>query len=215
VITFNYDDSLERELGVAGKWDVARGYGFPLGDSDIASLVVVLKLHGSMNWLVSILGAAEAGSLVVTPDGRTLGNFPVIHPDDLNHLGYDHFEGRLYQSGGAFPCLILPGRSKEFFYDTSSGRQYVQFWDDLWHQASAALRQADQVTICGYSLLSVDQRARKLLIGVPQRDARISVVSGSQSERIANDYRAAGFRNIEVFGSGYFEDWVQQMPRPA
>lgn len=32
VVTFNYDDSLERELRLAGKWDVRRGYGFPVGD---------------------------------------------------------------------------------------------------------------------------------------------------------------------------------------
>jgi len=31
VVTFNYDDSLERELRLAGKWDIHRGYGFPVG----------------------------------------------------------------------------------------------------------------------------------------------------------------------------------------
>ncbi len=28
ILTFNYDDSLERELRRASKWDVAQGYGF-------------------------------------------------------------------------------------------------------------------------------------------------------------------------------------------
>src|SRR2546423_117606 len=31
VITFNYDDSLDRELRRAGKWDLTTGYGFPFG----------------------------------------------------------------------------------------------------------------------------------------------------------------------------------------
>lgn len=30
IITFNYDDFLERELKRAGKWDLSGGYGFPL-----------------------------------------------------------------------------------------------------------------------------------------------------------------------------------------
>jgi hypothetical protein len=29
IITFNYDDSLERELKRTGKWDAGAGYGFP------------------------------------------------------------------------------------------------------------------------------------------------------------------------------------------
>jgi hypothetical protein len=56
VITFNYDDSLDRELKRVGKWDVSRGYGFQIGESQQASPVLILKLHGSMNWLVSIFG---------------------------------------------------------------------------------------------------------------------------------------------------------------
>jgi hypothetical protein len=31
IITFNYDDSLERELKRAGKWDISGGYGFQIG----------------------------------------------------------------------------------------------------------------------------------------------------------------------------------------
>jgi hypothetical protein len=33
IITFNYDDSLERELKRVGKWDVSQGYGFQIGTS--------------------------------------------------------------------------------------------------------------------------------------------------------------------------------------
>ncbi len=54
VITFNYDDSLDRELKRAGKWDLSHGYGFPLGDANTRSEVLMLKLHGSINWIPSI-----------------------------------------------------------------------------------------------------------------------------------------------------------------
>jgi hypothetical protein len=48
VITFNYDDSLDRELKRAGKWDLSHGYGFPLGEAKTKSEVLLLKLHGSV-----------------------------------------------------------------------------------------------------------------------------------------------------------------------
>jgi hypothetical protein len=41
VITFNYDDSLDRELKRAGKWDLSHGYGFPLGNADTKSEVLM------------------------------------------------------------------------------------------------------------------------------------------------------------------------------
>jgi hypothetical protein len=49
VLTFNYDDSRERELKRSCMWDVSRGYGFPLGTDERSSEVLVLKLHGSIN----------------------------------------------------------------------------------------------------------------------------------------------------------------------
>ena len=210
VITFNYDDSLERELKRTGKWDISRGYGFQLGAVEHSSDVLVLKLHGSINWLVSILGGAKPGSgWMVSSDPSALGHHPVIRADDLDYLGYKDFSGHTYTSGGAFACLILPGRTKEFFYDTSGGREYAEFWDSLWSQAAEALKRSDKMVLCGYSMLSVDQRARELLLQQESKKTHVSVVSGSQSERIAIDFRSAGFHNVKVFAGGYFEDWVR------
>jgi len=208
VITFNYDDSLERELRRTGKWDISRGYGFPLGSMENSSEVLILKLHGSMNWLVSILGGATGGALIVNPES-SLGNHPVIHLADLKFLGYEEFSGQTYHSGGAFPCLILPGRTKEFFYDTSLGHEYAEFWDHLWSQATEAVKKCEKIVLCGYSLLPVDQRARDLILRGPRKDTQIEVVSGSQSERIANDFRTSGFSNVRASESAYFGDWCK------
>lgn len=176
IITFNYDDSLERELKRIGKWDISQGYGFQLGTVDCSSDILVLKLHGSMNWLVSVLGGATGGAFVVNP-ASSLGNHPVIHRADLEFLGYKEFSGHTYESEGAFPCLILPGRTKEFFYDTSMGREYGAFWDHLWSQAATALKGCDKVVLCGYSLLPVDQRARILMLNKPRKETQIEVIS--------------------------------------
>jgi hypothetical protein len=206
IITFNYDDSLERELKRAGKWDISQGYGFPLGFEKHPSKVLLLKLHGSMNWLVSLFGGATGGAFIVNPVS-SMGNHPVIHQADLKFLGYEDFAGHTYESGGAFPCLILPGRNKEFFYDTSLGHEFISFWDLLWSQAIQAVKRCQKMVICGYSLLPVDQRACDLLLRAPRRETRIEVVSGSQTSRIADDFRAAGFRSVEAFQGGYFHDW--------
>jgi hypothetical protein len=212
VVTFNYDDSLEKELRTAGKWDVSQGYGFRLGDSDQPSPVLVLKLHGSINWLVSILNGATSGPAFVGSKGL-LGGAPVIHLADLDYLGYGAFSGRTYPGGGAFPALILPGRKKEFFYDTSHGPEFAEFWQNLWSQAVNALRQAEDIVLCGYSLLPVDERARELILQAPNKSARVTILSGSQSSRIAEDFRAAGFQSCGVF-NGYFEHWVQERSAP-
>lgn len=214
VITFNYDDSLERELRRFGRWDASRGYGFPLGTEDLPSDVLVLKLHGSVNWLVSLFGGATGGAFLVDPPS-SMGNHPVIHRADLEFLEYESFSGHTYQSGGAFPCLILPGRTKEFFYDTSFGHEFGDFWEHLWSQAAAALRNAQKIVICGYSLPEADQRARDLLFLQPQREVDIEIVSGDQSERIAREFSNAGFERSAAFEGGYFADWCQTNQAPS
>lgn len=208
VVTFNYDDSLELELRRAGKWDISEGYGFPLGNASRSSDVLVLKLHGSINWLVSVLSGLSARAFV-TNTTSSLGNHPVVHPADLKFLGHEDFSGHTYRGGGAFPCLILPGRTKEFFYDTSFDREYAGFWDCLWSQAAQAVQKCDKIVLCGYSLPTADQRARDLLLQRPRKDTPIEVVSGGQTEQIAGVFRKAGFRDVTASKSAYFADWCK------
>jgi hypothetical protein len=196
IITFNYDDSLERELKRTGRWDVADGYGFPFAPVR-SSEVLILKLHGSMNWLWQV----------------PLSDRPRIHRADLEHLGYCDFADfteYLYESGGALPCLILPDRDKKFFYETSFGIRCREFWDVLWEQAIEAITRAQRLVLCGYSLLPVDQRACDLLLNEPRKETHITVISGDQSPRIASDFRDARFQNVAVFENGFFEDWVHR-----
>lgn len=207
IITFNYDDSLERELRRAGKWDVSQGYGFQIGNSVQPSPVPVLKLHGSMNWLVSIFGGITSGAFAAS-DNSSLGQYPCIATDYLKYLGYTDMAGT-FPGGGGFPSLILPGRTKEFYYETSFGPEHEEFFSSLWSQADAALRRTDRLVICGYSVLPVDERACDLLLSAPRKESSILVVSGRDGKRITETFRTAGFRNTEWHDSGYFETWVE------
>ena len=136
IITFNYDDSLERELKRVGKWDVSQGYGFQIGTLIQPSPVLVLKLHGSMNWLVSIFGGITSGAFAAS-DNSSLGRYPCIATDYLKYLGYIDMAGT-FPGGGGFPSLILPGRTKEFYYHTSFGPEHEEFFSSLWSQAPGA-----------------------------------------------------------------------------
>jgi hypothetical protein len=197
IITFNYDDSLERELRQIGKWDLSDGYGFPFADRKRSSQVLILKLHGSKNWLWPV---------------PSLGQRPLIHEADVRHLGYSNSTefNHLYKNGGAFPCLILPGRDKQFFYKTSFGVECGEFWDLLWTQAEKAVKQSQRLILCGYSLLPVDERACDLLLKEPGKETHVTVISGDQSGRVAGDFRDAGFQHVDTFENGFFENWVDR-----
>jgi hypothetical protein len=207
VITFNYDDSLERELKRVGKWDIAQGYGFRIVTATTASQVLVLKLHGSMNWLVSIFNGMTGPFAI--GDNRALGQSPRIATNYLRYLGYDDMPGT-FPRGGGFPSLILPSRTKEFYYQTSFGQEHQEFFSYLWSQAAAALKCADKIVLCGYSLLPVDQRACDLLLTTPRKETSVMVVSGRDGERISKSFRSAGFQNVGFHQNGYFENWVSE-----
>ncbi len=209
VITFNYDDSLERELRRTNKWNVSQGYGFPLGKTEQSSPTLILKLHGSINWLASIFGGVSSGPTAVGSN-LSLGQHPVIHKADLDFLGHADFSGHTYPGGGAVPSLILPGRNKEFFYRTSFGIEWKPFFDSLWSQAEGALKQADKLVICGYSMLSVDERACDMILNDPNKQAKVDIVCGSQGRRIADDFRNAGYGDVSFDTTGYFEEWVHK-----
>jgi hypothetical protein len=209
IITFNYDDSLEHELKRVGKWDIWQGYGFEVGSFGQPSPVPILKLHGSVNWMVSLFGGVILGPTALGPNG-SLGQSPCIATNDLAFLGYDDMRGN-FPGGAAFYSLVLPGRTKEFYYHTSFGREHEEFFTSLWSQAATALRRADRLVLCGYSLLPVDQRACDLLLGTPRKDAEVVVVSGTQGHRIVGDFRAANFQDVTCYENGYFENWVREV----
>jgi hypothetical protein len=141
--------------------------------------------------------------------GNTLSERPVIAKNELSFLGYtDAVDPRFGRGGAALPVMIFPARSKDFYFAANTGIEYAEFWDDLWWQARKALESAARVVICGYSLLSVDERARKHLLNDPKKDAEIVVASGEDTERIVKDYREAGYARAVAADERFFQKWV-------
>jgi hypothetical protein len=208
ILTFNYDVSLDRELKLAGKFEVGNGYGFPIEGLPGKSATKLLKLHGSTNWLALLFGGMTSGGASFQP-GSTLSARPVIAKNELSFLGYrDTVDPAFGKGGAALPVMIFPARSKDFYFAASTGIEYAEFWDDLWRQAAEALRLSARVVICGYSLLPIDERARNLLLNEPRKDAEIEVASGQDSDRIASDYRDAGYAKAVVADEVLFQGWV-------
>jgi hypothetical protein len=68
IVTFNYDDALDRELRSFGIWNVSSGYGFPFGSEEEPSQVVLLKLHGSA--LCANIGETSCPSTITVGRGK-------------------------------------------------------------------------------------------------------------------------------------------------
>lgn len=211
IITFNYDVSLDRELRLAGKFEAGDGYGFPIVSLPGESATKILKLHGSTSWLALLFSGMTSGTSGFQ-SGNTLGPRPVIGKNELSFLGYsDAVDAAFARGGAAIPVMIFPARSKNFYFAASTGVEYAGFWDELWRQAKAALQMAARVVICGYSLLPVDERARKLLLDAPRKQADIVVASGDDTERIVREYRGAGYSRAIPAEEVLFQKWVTKV----
>lgn len=60
--------------------------------------------------------------------------------------------------------------------------------------------------MCGYSLLPVDERARKLALNAPKKDAEIVVASGDDTDRIVKEYQKAGYARAIPADEIFFQE---------
>lgn len=210
LITFNYDISLELELKRAGKWEVSNGYGFDLGVANIAtSPTRLLKLHGSINWMDLLFDGLQSGQFS-WGIGDSRGERPVF-PWGLDHLGYSGVKDPKWKQGGVDRAgsMILPSRHKQYYIDTSLGREREDFWRSLWVQAVNALRQAQEIVIIGYSCPMADAEAQNLLLKQSNRNCSLTICCGSQTLSLSEEFVKKGFdRNHIQADWGRFEDFL-------
>jgi hypothetical protein len=210
IVTFNYDLACERALRNAGLWEIGNGYGFDLGLESIPrSKVKLLKLHGSTNWMGVLFG----GNMGFSQASSVYDQRPAVFGKrNFTFLGYsedirDPISAHITRTGG-IPALILPTLHKNFFHQTTFGREWKPFWDDIWRQAGESLRVSEKVVVIGYSMPAADERARDLILKCTNPNAEVGVFSGSASNLICRAFHDCGYKTAMSAGSGYFEDFL-------
>jgi hypothetical protein len=206
VITFNYDATIEASLWSAGKWHFGDGYGIPI---DLTahhlkpvvrrarfrspSPVKVLKAHGSINWVRSLIddsvGLNYLGLLFHLPAFSTYQ--PALDPES----GWEdvHVER----------TLLSPTYQKDY----SSIPTLAAVWD----QIDDALRSASEITVVGYSLPDGDTDAKGRLENALRENKscrRIGVVSPSDPAGGPWAALAAGARMDLARPASSMEAWI-------
>jgi hypothetical protein len=179
IITFNHDLLIENEIFRRAKlrcrWCLDQGYGafgdtlqalrpasgnesssFPthrLGECDHARPIRILKLHGSLNWIVrlqgalptanTLLGQAGARKIHLLPGRRSAERAVIVRSGG----GPGRTEWRTW------PVIIPP------IYAKQALRAKVQ---TVWDQARAAVKESDRLVFFGYSLPEIDIESEKL-----------------------------------------------------
>lgn len=199
VITFNYDMLLERILAEehTNDWHMVDGYGIDIPLTDEAfpthtasksttevsqawrSKVLLLKLHGSINWGVPTI-ALDKGNKIYrrrSGGGDCMLHRKVPHPGGLPLIL--HFE----------PVIVPPIVDKSQWL----GNQTFRY---LWNMANQAIQEAKEIIFIGYSLPPTDFMAefmfRQAKMGQSQR--RTILIDPNASKLVEERYRL-------IFGS--------------
>jgi hypothetical protein len=176
ILTFNHDLVIENEIfkraRLRRRWCIETGYGsigeamttlrsgvagadFPRhsSDCDHSRPINVLKLHGSLNWVVRMQGQRPSANRLTgktTPAEVLLSRRREI----IARLRYTiKRKGRGRTNWYTWPVIIPPIYAKQAL---------IQTVQPAWDEAREALRECDRVIIYGYSLPPADIEAEKL-----------------------------------------------------
>lgn len=190
IITFNWDILHELILWRAKLWSYRDGYGFECGRQgkrDTLTRTLMLKLHGSVNWV------QEDDSTAVTEIAHVADFF--VGSKDWDQRS--HYSQAQTDSGRK---LILP----TYLKDISSNKTLLE----LWTKSHRLLSQAKELIVVGYRLNRVDHPAR-LLFGTALTENttlnEVTVVSPGPTEWGEFLFRLEK-QTINVRQT--FEDWV-------
>jgi hypothetical protein len=167
IISFNWDLLQEVILWVAAKWSYLDGYGFksPTAPPGLErSLVRMLKLHGSVNWVQE--NEVDEAPQIAFIDEFFPDKFPRTQYYPSVTRSRDAAKANQLDSGRK---LILP----TYLKDISKNRILLH----VWRLAQDALRTATEVWIIGYSLNPADYLARPLFGTELGRNSTLSTVT--------------------------------------
>lgn len=180
VVTFNHDlvieNEIERRAKLRARWCLDQGYGSisselnPLnptessepifrlhneGDCDHGRPITLLKLHGSLNWVMRINGARPTARFLQTGGGNRK-----LHLSTRRQIMFREIYMRGKGSSGRsqwqlWPVVVPPVYAKQ--------AMRAETLRSTWADAGAAIRSADRIVFYGYSLPQLDVEAEKLV----------------------------------------------------
>ncbi len=209
-ITFNYDDLLDGALFGTNRWNPYWGYGFfcrsshdtitDLIETPVSSGLLLLKLHGSLNWRSKLGHAAPVALDAIT------------HHDDWSGLGLGHRPDVVSRHLEPEPVIVPPVLSKSSLVEQPVLRL-------VWSRAFAELATAREVTFIGYSFPTTDIAVRTLfseaMEDLPRENITIVNLASDESEAVATRtaYRAAlGHIPDEQFHFDGALEWIRNLP---
>lgn len=178
IITFNHDLVIENEIvrrsHLRQRWCLDQGYGrmqsslslllptaastptFPLhraGGCDHDRPIRILKLHGSLNWVVRLNSKRPTSGLL------SGSQVPKAHLSARRQLeGRETYvrkqSGRGRQRWTLWPLVVPPVYAKQALRGTMQ---------PAWTDAREAIEKADRLVVFGYSLPTIDVEAEKLI----------------------------------------------------
>lgn len=221
ILTFNYDSCLERVLLQQGKWVPQNGYGFELvfSSPDIAatpipfvdSPVKVLHLHGSVGWYQRPAmregfrsqrgGAIPREALTPAPLETPIALDPLF----LRDLGIRAVDASLpHRPSSESHILLHPS-----FLKNLESENAILF-SSLWQQAAKALRDAEEVTVIGYSLPAADSAALTLLLtNCDEHNVRIVNRDAATNTRLNQLLARKSGRHWLISRPTSFEEWLK------
>lgn len=159
ILTFNWDILHEVILWRHDLWSYRDGYGFKFdeqGQAERSSGTLMLKLHGSVNW-------------VQQNDGDSVGHIADAKDFFSGSKDWDwrpHDNEAQADSGRK---LVLP----TYLKDISSNKVLL----DVWTKAHRVIRDAREMIVVGYSLNAVDHPARLLFGTALSENASLGCVT--------------------------------------
>ncbi len=197
ILTFNWDILHEVILWHSGLWSYRDGYSFKCdaqGQREQPSKTLILKLHGSVNWVQQ-----DDDDLVAY-----IADVKDFFPDSEDWNWRPRYNEAQADSGRK---LVLP----TYLKDISSNRALL----DIWAKAHRVITEARELVVVGYSLNAADHPARLLFGTALLENAaldRVTVVSPNTGEWIG----FLGQMNKQVVPVRQkFEDWVFEATPPG
>jgi len=198
IVTFNYDLVVESALFRRKLWSPTDGYGIrfdntPPADqrNDVATSFPLHKIHGSLNWEGPDMFQPRLELELFYDDGSPI--FP-------GYLKNERPRRYVPYQGGHGGCWMMPSFVKQFAVP-----ELLQ----VWRNAFAALREADDVVAVGYSLPSEDSAACLLLGTTGLCEKRLTLVNPTTEELVEEYAKITGRSQSEIVRYASLEEYLE------